>query len=160
MSDFYETFMKEQRARLESACGGPRRAELMKILCDAGVDEVMVGFDGSGDSGQIEECRVDFGHGEDGRDKKRESALLKAPIPGTEREFQDWGGGKLDSVIRCESVRERIEDLCYDLLSGAHPGWEINEGSFGEFVIRPSQNQIALTFNERIETYETAEEEF
>jgi hypothetical protein len=29
-----------------------------------------------------------------------------------------------------------IEDICYDLLSGDFSGWEINEGSSGEILIK------------------------
>lgn len=159
MSDWYENFLAEQAAKVEAAMNGPRRDELFATLKAHGVKQVVVGFDGSGDSGQITEVTLTGAAGESiGR--KESDAILAHQFQGTARTVQDWSSGKLKETVRCEDVNDRIEQLCYDLLYGARPGWEINEGSFGEFVFDVDANEIHLTHNQRIESYETSEESF
>ena len=53
-----------------------------------------------------------------------------------------------------ESVPSAIEDWCYDQLESHFGGWEINEGSDGEFIF--NFNDMTITLNH---TYNTEENE-
>lgn len=46
-----------------------------------------------------------------------------------------------------------IEDKCYDILGSDYGGWEINEGSYGKFIISPSEKIIYLEFIYRTENF-------
>jgi hypothetical protein len=126
----------------------------MAALVAAGAKSVAIDFDGSGDSGEVGRPRVE---------PESARGVLDLPVPGTTHEASEWVGesgvGRVIRTTRDRTVSEAIEELCYALL-GNHPGWEINEGSCGEFVIDPDADEINLTFNERIETYETSEETY
>ncbi len=49
-----------------------------------------------------------------------------------------------------------VHDLFYDLLEAHYAGWEINEGSFGQFEWDLGADSIALEHSTR--TYETEEQ--
>jgi hypothetical protein len=50
-----------------------------------------------------------------------------------------------------ESVPEQIEEWCYTQLSNNFGGWEINEGSDGEFIFDFNKKIITLNHTENIE---------
>lgn len=51
-----------------------------------------------------------------------------------------------------------VEDLFYDVLEEHYGGWEINEGSFGQFRWDVHADGINLVHNTRIEEFETEEQ--
>lgn len=162
MNSFAEDFMAkyeaDRKARMERAKS--TRVVVMEMLRDAGVAKAIVLFDGSGDSGQTDGVGL---YGKDGKQLKAKKwdELLGKTVNGTTRERLDYTDGiPPKPVTRCDTLEEAIEELCYDILGSQHCGWEINEGSFGEFVFDVEKDEIALTFNERIESYETTEETF
>jgi hypothetical protein len=57
-------------------------------------------------------------------------------------------------------LREAVEQLCYDCLRDKHEGWEINDGSFGEFDFNVEKQTIALVFNARFTDTHTTTYEF
>lgn len=97
------------------------RTELAQQLRQLGVEMVTAEYDGSGDSGQIED--PDFGS------KKAPASLVTA-----------------------------VQDLFYDLLEEHYAGWEINDGSFGEFRWDVRADSINLVHNMRIEEIEREEQ--
>jgi len=99
---------------------GTTRGELLKKLRRLRVEAVTAAYDGSGDSGQIDD--PDFGFREVPRD-----VVLAA------------------------------QDLFYDVLADHYGGWEINEGSFGEFAWDVRADRITLVYNGRIESVHTEE---
>ena len=141
----YEDTQRETERRAMNLRDG-----VMKILNDGGVKSVTVGFDGYGDSGDIGGMVASPAAGE---------ALLEVSLPGTKHKKIEWVDGKPVSGERDRTVREAIAEIAYALL-GNHPGWEINDGSCGEFVFLPKTNEINLTFNQRVESYETSEETY
>lgn len=155
--DFMATYEADRKARMERAKS--TRIVVMEMLRDAGVAKAVVPFDGSGDSGQTEGVSL-YGKAGKHLKAKKWDELLGRSIQGTERERWDYNDGEAKSARRCDTLEEAIDDLCYDILGSEHGGWEINEGSFGEFVFDIEKDEIALTFNERIESYETTEETF
>jgi hypothetical protein len=60
-----------------------------------------------------------------------------------------------------ESVPAAIEDWCYDQLESHFGGWEINEGSNGEFIFNFNKMTIELnhTFNTEENEHDTIYEE-
>jgi hypothetical protein len=96
------------------------RAELLQQLRELGVESVTAEYDGSGDSGQIE--NPEFGP-------------VEVPT----------------------ALTTAVQDLFYDLLGELYGGWEINEGSFGQFIWNVREDNINLVYNGRIETYSTEE---
>ncbi len=57
-----------------------------------------------------------------------------------------------------DALATAVQDLFYDVLGDLYAGWEVNEGSFGEFEWDVKQNRINLVHNARIESCETEEQ--
>ena len=89
-----------------------KASRLIKICKDNKVDKWKVNYEGSCDSGSIDQVELD-------------------------KKFEKIQVNKLycDCCKAEEKVplKEFIEDVCYDILECHHGGWEINEGSSGEF---------------------------
>lgn len=150
--DFMKRYEEAAREKQESMRG--LRGKVMAALVAAGAKSVTVSFDGYGDSGEVGNPEV----------SPRESTpVLDQSVPGTTHEASEWVGqsgvGRVIRTTRDRTVSEAISELCYALLD-YHDGWEINEGAFGEFTIDPNADEINLTFNQRVESYETSEETY
>lgn len=141
-----QDYQLENKKRADSA-----RESLVRCLKDAGVKQVDVQFDGSGDSGQIEAIVYTPGKGD---------LFGGTEVDGTETELTSWASGEPRRAIRNRTVDELVEEACYGILENSHPGWEINEGAFGDFVIDVENDRISLNFNQRIEAVESYEEEY
>jgi hypothetical protein len=50
-------------------------------------------------------------------------------------------------------------DLFYDLTQARHPGWENNDGAFGEFEWNLTGDTLTHTHNDRFTDYDTTEHE-
>jgi hypothetical protein len=61
------------------------------------------------------------------------------------------------SVEVPHALTTAVQDLFYELLEQFYGGWEINEGSFGQFIWNVREDNINLVYNGRIETYSTEE---
>jgi hypothetical protein len=121
------------------------KAAVFDALATAGMNTVIVTFNGEGDDGQIEDITADD----------------SAQIPGTRVELlhtPGWGASKLDSAQ--STLRNAIETLCYDYLSQEHGGWENNDGAFGEFTFSVADRTIALEFNGRFSDFHTSTHTF
>lgn len=115
------------------------KSALFDALAAAGLSRVVVTFDGSGDSGQIESI-----------DARADDAPASLPSVDIEIASPTWDGSDLDR--RLMLVAEAIEKLAYDFLEGTHGGWEVNEGAFGEFTFDVAERAIRLDYHERVET--------
>jgi len=146
--EIHDMIVRERAENQRKAESG--RELLMSVLHGHGVKRVIVGFDGCGDSGNMEAPRYH-------PDKKD---IGKREVPNTMFESRVWGKDGVKTVKRNKTVDELAEDLCYTLLACSHPGWEINEGAFGEFTINSDRNSVSLEFSQRIESVEYSEEEF
>lgn len=146
-TDFADFLRKEREEREEKA--DKCRDLLMRALKSAGVKKVAVDFNGYGDSGNVENIAY-----------TPKSVDGKTEVSDSPHEVREWSDSGSKLVVRNYTLDELVEQLCYDLLYANHPGWEINEGSFGEFEINVTKNSVGLVFNERVETYETSEEEY
>lgn len=120
-------------ARLHPA----NKADLFAVLAGAGVVTVTVAFDGYGDSGQIESVDAISKDG------------VSRELPATSIMIRRALWGEAEPTSEEMTVAEAVERLAYDLLGGAHPGWEINDGSYGAFVFDVAAGTITLDCNVR-----------
>jgi hypothetical protein len=90
---------------------------LFEVLASAGIDTVVVEFDGCGDSGQIESVS-----GFTADNKK--IALPSAPVEMREAVFDD-----LTISLANRTPHEIIEAMAYDFLEQTHSGWEDGDGA-------------------------------
>lgn len=124
----YETLNSGQRAT--------NKAALFAALAAAGITQVLVTFDGYGDSGQIES--VDARAGDEAID-----------LPDVTVEFLSVEWGASEPVTRDLPLGDAIEQLAYDYLGDTHSGWENNDGAFGTFVVDVAAGTITLDYDER-----------
>jgi hypothetical protein len=120
-------------ARLHPA----NKADLFAVLAGAGIATVTVAFDGYGDSGQIESIDA---IGKDG---------VSCELPATSITIRRALWGEAEPASEDMTVAEAVERLAYDLLGGTHPGWEINDGSYGSFIFDVATGTITLDCNVR-----------
>jgi hypothetical protein len=99
------------------------------VLAEIGIHTVTVGFDGYGDSGQIESIEA--------FDAERNPAVMPDNRP-----------------VRFQGVettlREAIETMAFAYLEETHGGWEIDEGAFGTFVFVVPDRTITLKHHARV----------
>lgn len=62
------------------------------------------------------------------------------------------------ATLAGDTVR-RLDEFIWSLAYSNHPGFEINEGGFGEFFWRITDDHIDLTHNERMISVETTHHE-
>lgn len=112
------------------------KAALFAALAAAGLTQVVVTFDGYGDSGQIES--VEAKTGDDPADLPDTTVAVRTA---------EWGNPE---PVACDlPVAELIERLAYDCLGDTHGGWEIGDGAFGELLFDIAAGTITLDYDER-----------
>lgn len=121
---------------------------LFDCLEAAGIGQVLVSFDGYGDSGQIESIEARDGHGRAVELPSGTIAILCAVWQHAEPDRRDM------------PLSEAIEHLAYDALRETHAGWENDDGAYGEFVFDVSRRMITLDYNERYTATESYSHEF
>lgn len=104
--------------------------EAARELKEAGVVSVHIEYDGSGDSGQIESVS-----------------------------YLDREGKALEVTGTANFPEGTLLDLYYDLTQARHPGWENNDGAFGELDWNLDADTLRHTHNDRFTDYETTEHE-
>jgi hypothetical protein len=109
---------------------------LFDALAAAGLTQIIVTFDGSSDSGQIENIEAKIGD--------EISALPPGEI---EIAAAAWGQAEPERVRM--SIRDAIEQLAFDFLQDSHGGWEDNDGAYGDFIFDVAERTITLDYNER-----------
>lgn len=158
MRSIMEEMAADRKKRATSA--ELNKAALVEAIRPIGLTRIEVDFNGSGDSGQVDEVRYFIGKKEpEDLETIKRTLVQQAKI----NDSTNWSDDKKEWVTTTKSptIEELVEQICYDLLSANHGGWEINEGSFGEFVFSfGKSNKIDLTFNQRVESVETTEETY
>jgi hypothetical protein len=128
--------MQANHDRLHAELQPHNKAALFDALAAVGVTLVVVSFDGSGDSGQIENIEVKAG--ED---------IAAVPAGEVELARADWG--KSEPQRATVSISEAVEQLVYDFLTETHSHWEDGDGAYGEFIFDVGARTITLDYNER-----------
>ena len=105
--------------------------EARRQLQAAGIDRVQILYDGCGDSGCIESIT-----------------------------YTDGQGSTVDPAGTLAMTEEQLMDLFYDLTQARHPGWENNDGAYGDFTFDVAERTIALDYNERFTSSENYTHEF
>ena len=120
-----------------------------------GVNHVMVDYDGSGDSGQVNDV-VAYKSTADTADQTNANGTMhqNAVIRAMTRLLTE------DEVVLNQELNTRIKDLCWDYLESTFPGWEINDGASGNFTLDVESGRIQLTHSAYFIGSETTEHEF
>ena len=146
----------EQRQARDSERGRALAAVLRPVLREAGIDRIRMAFDGSGDEGWV--------NPDDILADPAASWLTMAPqaiedlIREPARELlESLGVRTWDGKARHLTCADVAAEAGYALLEAKHPGWEINEGAFGEIQITVSTWTARLEFNQRSATYESSD---
>jgi hypothetical protein len=113
----------------------------------ADITEVVVTFDGYGDSGQIEEITARSGDN-------------TVSLPNGEITIASVAWRSEDVTRTTMSVDAALEQLAYEFLSETHGGWQDNDGAYGDFTFDVASRTITLDFNERYTASETYSHEF
>ena len=137
-----------ERDAAEVALHARNKEVLFDGLRLVGIAHVLVSFDGSGDSGQIESIEA------------RNDADQSVTLPAAQITFAgiDWQSGA--PTERRLTFEAAVEELVYDLLSDTHSGWQDNDGAYGEFCIDARARTIYLEFNERFTSSELYTHDF
>lgn len=137
-----------RRDALEAQLLPANKANILSALAAAGIAAVVIRFDGCGDSGQIEEMEARDGQG------------VSLIIPSTLVEILDlpWDGEIAKAQIM--PLDQALEAYAYRLLGSSHPGWENNDGAFGEFSFDVVAGTIRLDHHERYTAIEDYSHEY
>lgn len=113
---------------------------VLPVLRAQGVRQVTVSFDGSGDSGSIDE--VSYG------DARVDGSALTVEIEVANRVLN---GGRWVTVRRLEqrNLDTAIEELTSDYLDETNVDWYNNDGGFGELTINVEEGTVALEVHVR-----------
>ncbi len=117
------------------------KVALFNALTASGITQVVVSFDGYGDSGQIEDISYSNGDG------SITMPECKIDILGT---IWPEPEPRQSSI----SVASAIETLAYSVLEYTHCGWENNDGAYGDIIFDVAERTITLDYNERYTTSE------
>jgi len=134
---------RQARAKLSEA----NKQAVFDALAAANIAEVIVEFDGEGDSGQI--TSVTARRGEE-----------PAELPAQNVLFGQLAFGDAEPRPEEFTLEQAIESLCYDYLLDAHGGWENNDGGFGEFRLDVASGTVELEFNGRFTDVFTSHHSF
>ena len=126
---------------LSTTAMAQNKEALFAAMRAAGITEIVVTFDGAGDSGQVEDI-----------DARRGDAVV--PMPDTEIMLAQVSWGISEIATSCMPLSEAVETLAYDLLSDSHGGWENCDGAFGEFHFDAEAGTVLLDYNERFTSSE------
>ena len=132
----YEAKMADYAART-AALLPAIKAALFTALSEAGIKLVVVDYDGSGDSGQLEGLTaID--------EQDRETELPETSVAIQEARFE-----QADPVAMTYSLRGLLEQLAWRFLDQTHGGWENGDGAQGAFTFTAADQSITLDHNER-----------
>jgi len=113
------------------------KARLLAALAAGGISTVIIRFDGSGDSGQIEEVEA----------LDADNVEVQIPAVLVEIMEQPWDAEVAVAVTML--LDAAIEAHVYHLLGATHPGWENSDGAYGEFTFDVATGVIRLEHADR-----------
>lgn len=108
-------------------------AVMIETFARIGLKEATAYFDGSGDSGMVEEIRVP-------EDFATDLTTVQTPVS-----------------EHINNLDDLLKDFAYEILEDKVGGWEINAGAFGDVIFR-SDGTVTIEYHGRVE--ETIYEEY
>ena len=133
---------------------------LFDTLAQTKVSSIEVSFEGCGDSGQIESVDYTDANGKGIDEAYLNKTIVKGSATTAYMQYDEKTKQLVDGKSKEGTIREIIEEICYDKLGASHGGWELNEGSYGTFFFDVAGRKVTLEYNERIEEVRTSEESF
>lgn len=130
------------------------RDEIFALLRENGVEAVDAYYDGQGDNGQIESITAIC------RDKQAvDLGGIQTSIQKTSRVWDSENGNwKEIPGADTKTLIEALDDIFYGALEEQQPGWEIDDGAFGNFIMDVAAQTITWEHNSRFTDYETTTE--
>lgn len=115
-------------------------SRVLPVLRENNVVEVVVEFDGYGDSGSIQSVTYDA--------NELDGGAVHVEFSGVESVFQ---GGKWERMRRDKrmTLDDAIEALTYDYLAETNVNWYDNDGGYGELIIDVIGGTVSLEVNTR-----------
>lgn len=129
------------RQTLSTTTMAQNKEALFAAMRVAGITEIILTFDGAGDSGQIEDIGA-----------RRGDAVVPIPDLAITLARVCWSISEISTSSM--SLSEAVETLAYDLLSDSHGGWENCDGAFGELHFDAEAGTILLDYSERFTSSE------
>ena len=110
--------------------------EICAVLTPLGIANVTISYDGAGDEGQIENTVL------------IDPDNNQADMP--EGNCRSWEiAYRGDPVEQTVSIADAIEAFGNEMLAAHHPGWENNDGAFGDLTIDVHQRRAELDHSSR-----------
>lgn len=127
---------------------------LFDLMIGSGFDKFEIYFDGGGDDGQIGEieCSPSI-ESSNFLERKVEGARIQSNCVWT-------NGAKSIQWKDDPTVREIVEDICYNVLEDQFGGWENDDGSCGSFVIDSKKRKVELIMKQRYYEYDVGNYNF
>lgn len=126
-------------------------------LAEAGIKTLVIEFNGSGDSGQIEDIAASAKPLDHLEYCDHLTDADRIPFPSNQA-FEVASPVPADPPSPT-NLQEAIEILVYDYLAKTHYGWENDDGAYGTFVFDVTARTITLEYYERftdVKTYHHA----
>jgi len=133
-SEYEEKY--EALRRLEADILPRNKTVLFDALAAHGIATVMIEFEGSGDSGQMEDPCA----------RTSDDAVVELPSRTLEMEHVDWS---LGLGTESKTVSGAVKLMAWRILGDAHEGWENADGGYGQFTFNVADRTITLEYNER-----------
>ena len=129
------------------------KAQVIDKLRDAGVKKVVIHYDGSGDSGQVD--RIDYfdEHAEFTPSKDRHKVI--SDEKSYDAKTKGW---VTKQVERMEDFDTMCDNLATDALSELGVDWYNNEGGYGECTLDVTTGNIEIAHEHRV--YSSNHEDF
>jgi hypothetical protein len=122
------------------------KATVFAALAAAGIHRVTVDYDGSGDSGQIENIEA------------WNAADERMPFPTDPRiQLISENAGH---PLAAQNLEAAVESVAWDYLDDLYNGWENNDGAFGTFAFDVAARSVSLERNERFTDVNTSSHQF
>lgn len=133
-----------------------RVKQLVDVAKSLNATRIVVSYDGSGDSGQIESAYL--------LDKNDKSIAIPGGLKVNVRVcYSNWDNVSNTWVEECKymdvPLENALKSLCEDHLSEQGIDWYNNDGGYGEQVIDVETGKVTLKHNQRITDSEYHEHE-
>lgn len=113
------------------------KAALFEALTSTGIASIVVCFDGSGDSGQMEDVVAFIDDG------------TAIDLPAITIEYREATFSCPTVSVTTQPLRDVLESITCELLEKTHGGWENGDGAEATFTFKVADRSITLDYHER-----------